>query len=64
MNNKMDYKVIKARSLEGLVKGVNSELKKGWKCQGGVEILKDNEIMSFDKNSKPSSDVYHQAVVK
>jgi len=50
----MDYKVITARTLKGLVKGVNSELKKGWKCQGGVEIY-SNDGMLLD---------YHQAMVK
>lgn len=39
MNKKMNYKVIQETTLEGLVKGVNRELKKGWKCQGGVAVL-------------------------
>lgn len=54
MNNKMDYKVIIANTLEGLVKGVNIELKKGWKCQGGVEICDTNGMLLE----------YHQAIVK
>lgn len=51
----MDYKVITSSDLDILVTSVNSSIKAGWVCQGGVAVT-DSITGGYV--------VYHQAMVK
>ena len=48
------YDILCDESVDGLIKQVNSYLKKGWQCQGGVGILAQGEHYK----------VFYQAMIK
>ncbi len=35
----MEYQIVKDRGIERVIALVNSEMKKGWTCQGGIQVV-------------------------
>lgn len=50
----MMYDILCNESIDGLIKQVNSYLKKGWQCQGGIGILTEGECYK----------VFYQAMIR
>lgn len=48
------YDILCDESVDGLIKQVNSYLKKGWQCQGGIGILTEGKCYK----------VFYQAMIK